>query len=145
MTNKQTYSLFTDGGARGNPGPAGLGFSLMQDQSEVLSGNRYIGEATNNEAEYKALILALSNIIKNQLDISQLDCYLDSQLVVMQVLGKYKVKMPHLQQLYLQVQKLVQEFQAKGCKVSFNHIPRNQNKRADQLVNIAIDAGLSLH
>ena len=142
MTTSTPYMLFTDGGARGNPGPAGIGYSLQDGETEVLFGSEYINQATNNTAEYQALITALSHINRSELKIKHLECKLDSQLVVMQILGKYKVKQPHLQQLLVKVKQQLEQLKQSGCQISISHIPRNQNKRADQLVNQAIDASI---
>jgi len=126
--------LFTDGGARGNPGPAGIGAALYQAGKEVAFVSHYIGETTNNDAEYQALIAGLECALKE--GVFNLVCYLDSLLIVEQLNGRYKVKQEHLQQRFREVMRLVDKFK----HISFNHIPREKNTRADQLVNMAIDA-----
>ena len=124
--------LHTDGGARGNPGPAGIGVVLeISGQKKIFK--KYIGESTNNQAEYQALILGLTEAKKA--GVSEVDCYLDSELVVRQLKREYKVKNEGLRPLFIQVWNLTQQFK----KVKFIHIFREDNKEADQLVNEAID------
>jgi ribonuclease HI len=126
--------MFTDGGARGNPGPAGIGVVIEGQHPGEIS--EYIGKATNNIAEYKALIRGLQKA--HQLGYKELEILCDSQLVVEQVKGNYKVKEPHLKPLREQVSALILEFE----NVSIKHIPREQNEEADKLVNQAIDAAV---
>ncbi len=129
--------IYTDGGARGNPGPAGIGVVIKNDKHERLSEfAEYIGTATNNVAEYRALILALRQAY--ELHASSLDIFMDSELIVKQMKGLYKIKEPTLQVLATEVIRLVKHFQT----VSFTHIPRHLNKEADRLVNSAIDAAI---
>lgn len=125
----------TDGGARGNPGPAGIGVVIRDDAGLIVfQHGGYIGEATNNVAEYKALIKALET--SRDLGATDLLIRMDSELIVRQMQGKYKIKEPTLQGLAAEVFKLLNSFQ----NFSFIHIPREQNKDADRLVNEAIDA-----
>lgn len=124
--------LHTDGGARGNPGPAGIGAVLKFGDKEHCY-KRYIGEATNNQAEYRALILGLEKA--RELGASEVECRLDSELVVKQLNREYRVKDRDLAQLFVQVWNLSQGFK----KAVFKHIFREQNKLADRLVNEAID------
>ena len=126
--------LHTDGGARGNPGPAGIGVVLELDQDKKTF-KKYIGESTNNQAEYQALILGLTEAKKA--GASEVDCYLDSELVVKQLKREYKVKNEGLAPLFIQVWNLSQQFK----KVKFFHVFREDNKAADQLVNEAINEG----
>ncbi len=128
------YYLFTDGGARGNPGPAACAFFLFNDQELVDFGGIYLGETTNNVAEYSALVNGLKSAIKN--GIKELECRLDSELVVKQIGGQYKVKEPQMQKLNGQVCELMDQF----TQVKFVHVPRAQNKFADKLVNTVLDA-----
>lgn len=127
--------LFTDGGARGNPGPAGCGMVIKDDNDQLIKEwSYYMGTATNNQAEYTALLLWLDEI--NRLpNNSPVICYLDSELIVKQLNGIYKVKNPQLKEIYLQVQTLRQKI--KDCQ--FVHVPRAQNKEADKMANIAMD------
>ena len=127
--------IYTDGGARGNPGPAGIGAVIWSGNELVGRHNAYIGEATNNQAEYKAVILALEEAKK--IDAEELEFFLDSELVVKQINREYKVKDKDLAPLFVQVWNLSLGFK----KVTFQHVPREQNKEADKLVNEAIDRG----
>ena len=127
--------MFTDGAARGNPGPAGLGVVIEDDQGLRLRGlHRWLGVATNNEAEYHALIEGLKAVSEWKPD--RLEIYLDSKLVVEQVNGKYRVKKPELQTLHRQAVDLLKQFK----EVSIGHVERERNKGADALANMAIDA-----
>lgn len=128
------YRLFTDGGARGNPGPAGIAFVLL-DQSghELAREGKFIGPTTNNVAEYSALILGLSASLRER--ISFLDCFSDSELMVRQLNGQYRVKDQELKNLFREVRVLLSQFE----RVSFTSIPREKNQLADRLVNQAID------
>lgn len=133
-----TIIVYTDGGARGNPGPAASGaFSL-----QFGGRKKFLGHATNNVAEYTAVIIALEAAYEYMQEhpvARTVDCYLDSELIVKQMKREYKVKNPALQQLFLQVWNLTNKF----AKVSFTHVPREQNKEADALVNEAIDEALA--
>jgi ribonuclease HI len=125
---------YTDGGARGNPGPAGIGGVVLDSEGVVIGEvSQYIGETTNNQAEYRALLATLQ--LAQSLGATEVDCYLDSQLVVRQMNREYKIKDPHLAQLFIQIYNLCP---AIGT-VTFTHIPRAQNAAADRLVNKAID------
>jgi ribonuclease HI len=128
----------TDGGARGNPGPAGIGVVIKNDHGLIVGRFKdYIGEATNNVAEYKALIRGL--VEANQMEATHLQINMDSELVVKQMQGKYKIKEPTLQILAKEVVALIGSFEA----VTFTHVRRELNKEADRLVNEAIDESLS--
>lgn len=127
----------TDGGARGNPGPAGIGVVFSDIKGEILAEySQFIGETTNNVAEYKALILALEKAKDFKFD--EIECRLDSELVVKQLNGNYKVKDENLKRLYNLVQELI-FFRP----VSFTHVRREANKRADKLVNLVLDKKLN--
>ncbi|MDD3480760.1 MAG: ribonuclease HI family protein [Patescibacteria group bacterium] len=123
----------TDGGARGNPGPAGIGVVFSDEKGEKIATFReYIGEATNNIAEYKALILALEKA--KDFEAEEIECRLDSELVVKQLRGEYKVKDEKLKELYARVQEL-----AFFKPIKYVHVRREKNEEADALVNEAID------
>ena len=124
--------IHTDGGARGNPGPAGIG-ATIKIEDKVHELKRYIGETTNNQAEYRALIMALEHA--KELGVTEADCRLDSELVVKQLNREYKVKDKDLAPLFVKVWNLMSEFK----KITFKHIYREDNKAADRLVNEAID------
>ena len=127
------YKLFTDGGARGNPGPAGIGGVLFKDKEQVDQFSEYLGEATNNQAEYKALLKGLELALENK--VEDLDCYLDSELVVKQLKKEYKVKNEQLASLFVKAWNLSLNFK----KITFNHVTRDQNTIADALANQAMD------
>ena len=140
--------IHTDGGARGNPGPAAVGVVIeRQDESKVESqkskvlvvefGKR-IGETTNNVAEYTAVIEALKEVksLKSKVK-SEIQFFLDSNLVVQQLNGKFKVKDAKLRELLIAVRMLEQEV---GGEVSYDYVPREENRSADFLVNQALDA-----
>ncbi len=159
---------YTDGGARNNPGPAGIGVVLYDENKKIIETYKeYIGEATNNQAEYRALVKALE-LAEKYMDsrrslsageipvsagmtkeggndptslksreagkVTEIECFLDSELVVKQLNKEYKVKDPDLKELYGRVLDL-----AIFKNITFNHVRREQNKLADKLVNEAID------
>ncbi len=126
--------IFSDGGARGNPGPAGIGAVLYDENKKIVSEiSQYLGETTNNQAEYRALIAALKEA--KRLKAEELACYLDSELVVKQLNREYKIKNKDLAPLFLEVYNLSLSFK----KISFTHIPREKNTVADSLANKAMD------
>lgn len=138
------FFIYCDGGARGNPGPAGYGFVIYdKNKKELAKGSKYLGETTNNQAEYQGVIAALKSIkyhvssIKDK-DI-EVEVFLDSQLIVEQMNGRYKIKNQGLKPLFWQIRDLIMVL---GGRVSFQYIPREQNKEADKLVNLAIDKGI---
>lgn len=125
---------YTDGGARGNPGPAGIGIIIKNEKGELVEEfGRYIGETTNNQAEYRALLAALERC--RELGAKEVECRLDSELVVKQMRREYKVKDPGLASIFVQVWNVMIHFK----KVTFHHIPRERNKEADKMVNDALD------
>jgi len=126
--------LFVDGGARRNPGPAGGGFAVFKGGEKVLQGSEYFGEKTNNQAEYLALRLALRETY-DQFPDANVHCYMDSQLVVEQMRGNYKVKNQNIRPLYEEVDRIAAQF--KGFEIE--HVEREQNKFADKLANEAMD------
>ena len=125
---------YTDGGARGNPGPAAIGIVIKDEDGKVLKKHaEYIGSTTNNQAEYKALIKALE-IVKD-FDPSEVHCFLDSELVVKQMRQEYRVKDAGLQPLFIKAWNLAISL----GKVKFTHIPRTQNEEADEILNQELD------
>lgn len=130
-----THHLFTDGGARGNPGPAGFGVVLQTADGrlveEVAKG---VGWATNNVAEYEGLIEGLRTALRN--DVKRLAVFMDSTLVIQQMRGAFKVKNPGLKPLHATAKQLVSEFDS----VEFESIPRERNKHADRLSNEGMDS-----
>jgi ribonuclease HI len=128
--------IFSDGGARGNPGPAAVAFVILSSEGKVLTKNsRFIGVHTNNQAEYEALIAALEAAI--ELHAEEVTCHLDSELVTKQVNGEYRVKNPELRKLWNKVSELNRHFK----KVSFISVRRSNVyiQEADALVNEALD------
>lgn len=130
-----TLHLFTDGGSRGNPGQAAIGCILIDPVKGMTLAEHAerIGEETNNVAEYRALIKGLQ--MARSYQPNRLICHLDSELVVKQLNGEYRVKMPTLQPLVDEIKELTMELP----DVVFEHIPREDNWRADALVNKALD------
>lgn len=128
--------IHSDGGARGNPGPAGIGVLLTNEQGvSVAEISNFIGRATNNQAEYQALLAGLEKA--KSLGAEEVVCRLDSELVVKQLNHEYKVKNKDLAPLFLKVHNLITSFK----KISFQHVPREMNKEADKLANEAMDRG----
>jgi ribonuclease HI len=127
---------YTDGAARGNPGESGIGVIFKDENGTVLKKiHGYIGEATNNVAEYQALLACLKNVPKAT--CSRLLVHSDSELMVRQLLGEYKVKDPNLKLMFQKVQKLL----AKApYEFEIKHVGRELNKEADQLANLGIDS-----
>lgn len=127
-----TIIIYSDGGARGNPGPAAAGFLILDEKNEVLvEKGVYLEEnLTNNQAEYQSLILALTEAKKNAL-AKNIRVFLDSELLVNQLKGLYRVKDKILKTLFDKTKELILGFSS----VEFCHIPREKNKRADNLVN----------
>ncbi len=131
--------LSTDGGARGNPGPAAAGWVIKDENGKVLlEHGQYLGETTNNVAEYTALIEALKSALT--LGAIDVEISMDSELIVKQMSGEYKIKQPHLQELAAQVRRLLTDFDS----YTFKHVLRAYNKEADRMVNQAIDKALGL-
>lgn len=125
---------FTDGASSGNPGPSGLGVALYRDGFRVEEFSEYIGIATNNIAEYTAVIRALE--AAHQMGERRVHIKTDSQLVVRQLTGEYRVKDPELKQLKRRIDKL-----CFGLEVQFEHIPREKNGEADALSKAAVKLG----
>jgi ribonuclease HI len=126
--------ICTDGAARGNPGPAAIGATLKDDKGNPIARiSRRIGITTNNQAEYRAIIAALEKAIK--LGARYVELYADSELVVKQLNGRYKVKKSALRQLYQEVIQLIGSLE--GFTIAY--IPREQNREADELANQALD------
>jgi ribonuclease HI len=125
--------MFTDAGSRGNPGHAAIGYVIYnQDSKIVAEGSKYIGIATNNVAEYTALLLGCIKL--KSLGCTKVNLFLDSELVVKQMLGLYKIKKPELLKIQ---QKILEEL--KGIEWTIHHVYRDKNKHADMLVNRTLD------
>lgn len=138
MTNN--INVFTDGGARGNPGPSAIGVYIESADGKIISGfGKTIGVATNNVAEYKAVIEALSWIIENKKSMSddaKVNFFLDSKLVCSQIIGLFKVKNVDLRNLLFDVREREAQI---NLPIYYKHIPREQNSKADAFVNEALD------
>lgn len=135
------FTLYADGGSRGNPGPAGAG-SFVRDEEgvQVVTVSEYLGTTTNNIAEYTALLRALEELrtlLEEASSMAVVDARLDSQLVVRQMNGEYKIKHPNIIPLASRVKEVVRAFK----HVSFTHVYREDNTEADALANAAMDRG----
>lgn len=127
-------TIYTDGGARGNPGPAAAGIIIKDTSGKTVAGyGEYLGRQTNNYAEYSALISGLKKA--KELGATEVDCVLDSELVTKQMNRQYKIKEPTLQKLFIQTFNLASAFK----KVTYKHILREGNKEADWWVNKTLD------
>jgi ribonuclease HI len=127
--------LFTDGGARGNPGPAAYGYVLEAEDGTVLAAQgKYIGSATNNVAEYSGLVAGLGKAL--ELQVPEVEVVSDSELMVKQMRGEYRVKNVALRALFAEADRLAREV----GRVEYRHVRRAQNEEADRLVNEALDA-----
>lgn len=131
---KETITIQFDGGSRGNPGPAGIGIVLRaEDGTPLITLGRFIGRATNNVAEYRALITGLQKAL--ELGAKRINIRGDSELIVRQMLGQYRVKNPDLKELYDQAQGLYRQFE----HAQIEHNYRDKNTLADKLANLAMD------
>ncbi|MDP2587828.1 MAG: ribonuclease HI family protein [bacterium] len=136
MTKKQydEVVVFTDGGARGNPGPAALGVAIYEPNGTLIDTyGEYLGEQTNNYAEYSALVYALKQAKK--LGAKKVTCKMDSELIVKQLAGEYRVRNEGLIPLFADVKKFACDFE----EISFSHVRREYNKMADKMVNSILD------
>ena len=132
-------SIFTDGGSRGNPGHAALGVFIEDSNHKVLARiGRRIGVATNNVAEYSAIIEALTWALKNKekLGIKSINFYMDSLLAFSQISGIYKIKNQRIREFIFEIRKKEAEL---DIPIRYSHIPREKNKEADLMVNLALD------
>lgn len=129
----EKVTIFTDGASKNNPGPSAIGAVIKDQQGQTIARiSQGIGHSTNNQAEYKAIIAALEEAIR--LGARQVNLNSDSELVVRQLKGKYRVKKAALKPLYQQVKQL----QSRLESFTINHIPREQNREADNLANAAL-------
>ncbi|NTW27936.1 MAG: ribonuclease HI family protein [Coriobacteriia bacterium] len=126
--------LRTDGGSRGNPGPAGAGFVIERDGEIICRGGRFLGSQTNNVAEYEAMIWGLENVAA--LGFDQVTVYADSELLVKQINGQYRVRNENLRPLFVRAAALLRAF--RSSKVV--HVRREQNVQADAMANAAMDS-----
>ena len=139
MARMETIVVYTDGGARGNPGPAGAGAIAYEGEKVILELKQYLGDKqTNNYAEYEAVALALAALKEQGFAGRAVEVRMDSKLVVEQISGNWKIKEPTLKPLAAKVHGLLKEFSS----FVFTYVPREQNKEADRLVNEALDEAL---
>lgn len=140
---KYKFLIHTDGGARGNPGPAAAGFVIEGDTVGKKTGGEYLGEVTNNEAEYRAVITALKKLKHivggEKAKDSNVEVHIDSELLERQLNGEYKIKDKNIQNFFVEIWNLKIDF----GKVVFRHIPREENVDADTIVNQILDKELS--
>ncbi|QQG43742.1 MAG: ribonuclease HI family protein [Candidatus Daviesbacteria bacterium] len=129
-------TVFTDGASRGNPGLAGFGFVITGENGQVIKkGYGFLGETTNNVAEYTAVLEAFKFIKDNFKDQHQIEVFADSRLIIEQLSGRFKIKSLHLRELFLQIKSLEENL----SQVTYTHVRREQNKTADKLANLGID------
>lgn len=139
------YLIYSDGGSRGNPGPASCGFVILSepDHRYLVKSGEYLGKLTNNQAEYWGVIRSLEWLLENKrqppVASADIEVRLDSALLVNQLRGIFKIKSSGLQQLVIRVKNLERKFKA---PVTYVHVPREKNQDADRLVNIALDREL---
>ena len=140
MAKAEKLIVYTDGGARGNPGPAALGVAISDAKGNVIKEyGEKLGVKTNNEAEYEAVIFALKKIKalfgKEKTKKMHVDMKMDSEFVIKQLNGEYKIEEERMFPLFIAVWNLKMDF----AKVTFSHVPREKNREADRLVNAALD------
>ncbi len=129
--------LFTDGGSRGNPGPAWCGiFIADENENPLKKGYRYLGETTNNVAEYTAMQIGIEKCI--EMGATEIDLRADSQLAIRQLSWEYKIKNEGLKAIYNEIQNILSAWWG---KITYTHILREYNKEADRLSNVAMDKG----
>lgn len=132
-------TIYTDGGSRNNPGEAAYGFAIFDGEKEVAAVGKRLGVTTNNVAEYTALIEGFAYVLAHRDllgNFSGIQVYLDSNLICSQMQGKFKVKHPNMVPLFLKAKELERDL---ATPVTYTYIPREKNKRADRLVNMALD------
>jgi ribonuclease HI len=135
MDKNTDITIYTDGGSRGNPGPAACGIIMFDRNERLFNLNaKFLGNLTNNQAEYKGVITALR--MAQGMGVKKVTFYLDSELIVKQLTGVYKIKSPNIASLKSTIDKLLTNFKS----VTFKHIVRKYNTFADKLVNIVLDA-----
>jgi len=127
--------MFTDGGSRGNPGPAAIGVVIKNKSGETIQKiGKYIGESTNNDAEYKALLEGIGSL--KEMKVKSVICFLDSELVVKQLNGLYKVKNANIKTLWKKIKELEKNFGS----ITYTHVKREKNYEADAIVNDVLDS-----
>lgn len=145
IQSETIFTTFSDGGSRGNPGPAATGWLIFDSEGKLFDfGGKYLGEITNNRAEYEAVLQVLTqlgkHLKKQHLSKAKIICHLDSELVVKQLRGEYKIKDLELKKIFSKVQDLLLEFTSvEFIQVEFVHVVREKNTFADKLVNLILD------
>lgn len=140
MENK--LDIYCDGGARGNPGPAASAFVVINDKEVFYKRGKYLGKATNNFAEYSAVLMALQWLLeKNRNDINVVIFHLDSELVINQLNGNFKVKNKNLKLMVIKVRELQEKI---NTKIIYKLIPREKNKLADFLINKILNENINI-
>ena len=133
----KNLKIYTDGGSRGNPGPAAFGVTIIdKNKKPIYEKGGFIGRRTNNQAEYEGLIHALDWLAKNGQGVKTVELFLDSKLVVNQMKGLFKVKAPKMRPLWTKAKQIEQSL---NLAITYSHIPRELNTRADELLNKALD------
>lgn len=134
--------IYCDGGSRGNPGPGASAFVIFNESGkEIARVGKFLGNTTNNQAEYQAVIFALEFVQKMVPHPLGINFLLDSELIVRQMTGEYRIKNPGLQKLAVALRVLEKQI---GARVTYCHIPRSKNKLADFLVNHVLNAGRNI-
>ena len=131
-TKYNKLTVFTDGGARGNPGMAACGWLFKENDTTIISYKKFLGKKTNNQAEYYGLYFALKSL--EAFSVTKIVIFMDSELIVKQVQGLYKVKKDSLKKIFQEIMIMLEKY-----VWSIQHIPRAQNKEADALVNKCLD------
>ncbi|QQG50010.1 MAG: ribonuclease HI family protein [Candidatus Berkelbacteria bacterium] len=132
-------TVYTDGAARGNPGRAAIAFVINID-GDITEHAEVIGSTTNNQAEYRAMLAACQELAKHSLKNAEITFNSDSELMVKQLLGEYRVKDADLKPHFAAIRELIDNWERAGNDVELVAVRREFNKRADQLANIALDA-----
>lgn len=132
------YTVHTDGASRGNPGPAAIAY-VINNQETVTEYSKRIGVTTNNQAEYQALLAALDKLVELSIESAEIEFFADSELMIKQLLGEYKVKNIELKPVFEAVKERLNLLEQQGNTYKLNAIRREYNKRADELANWALD------
>lgn len=135
----KTIQVHTDGAARGNPGPAAIAYVINDGQS-LIEFSKTIGATTNNQAEYRALVAACQRLLETDPRESQITFFSDSELMVKQLRGEYRVKDSNIRPHYETIQSMLELLRRAGNDLSLTAVRRHNNRRADQLANQALDA-----
>jgi len=138
MKTEDTLIIYTDGGSRGNPGYAAFGFVVYDSDKKLLfEHGKNIGIQTNNVAEYTAILEALKYVEESiKYEVLSIKFFMDSKLAAEQLSGRWKIKNENLRGLYFEIKKMEQKL---GVRITYSHVPREQNKEADLMVNMALD------